>query len=241
MKLQQLFSAFVGVALLGSIAAPSHAFMMDLDSSNVATLVEALDTEVKAGKTQCSVVLGKINEAIASIDGKLDAGVPNEKSFLSARGQLITLRSSLPCATEQLTQTVDGTKIQDGQVIQPGTTISDEAIDGTGQVVSDDQAAGIMFMDGQMVDGQMMGPGISGGTIDGGFVDGGFSGGSSFSGGGSFGGGGGGFGAAGAGGLGGLASLGSLGAVVATTASNNDSAGGFFNSPGNVISVSGGN
>ncbi len=214
MKLQHLLSAIAGLTLVAATATPSFAFMnegqsVDSKSAGMSSMVESLREEVAAGNTACVDMLNKVNQAVAEIDSRLDAGVADEAGYLDARASLLKLRSDLPCLAEQLTQMQEEMMME--QMPSNAEIISDE-------LLSEETLGGSIVQGGELGS-----TGYASGMSSGGYATSG----------GSFGGGGGaGGGLAGGGGLGGLASLGALGAAIAVGASNDN------NSPGVVISPS---
>ncbi len=205
MKIQHLLSAAAGLALVASTSTPSFAFMADGSvtgeaHTNPASMVAELKSEAEAGKTQCSVMLVKVNEAIAAIDTQLDAGVVNEASHLDARASLVSLRSDLPCLSEELAaEQGDLGMLDQGQVISD-TLLSEQTI---GSSVLEGGEVGMAG--GASVGGSPMYAG--GGVTYGG------------------GGGGGGGGSLGGGGIGGIGALGALGAAIAIGVSDDDEPG----------------
>lgn len=111
------------------VGSPSYAFMTE--STEVATAegsvdltkaVDELRQEVKAGETECDVMLGKIDAAIEQVDSALDKGVADEKMYLGLRDELVEMRLSLPCLANELTQ--EGMAVDD----LGGSIVSDELV-----------------------------------------------------------------------------------------------------------------
>lgn len=114
-------------ALVASVSAfipvYSYAFMMDADeSASVGSIdliqsVDELRQELKTGETACKEMLAKIDAAIEQVDSALDTGVADEKKYLGLRDELVEMRLSLPCLSEELAQT-EGAIISDTLVDQ---------------------------------------------------------------------------------------------------------------------------
>lgn len=215
MKLRHLLAAAVVMTTLSSTC---YGFMAEggsLDSNNdsLATLVTGLQTDIKEGKVECSVILGRINTAVEAIDARLDAGVADETEYLATRVSLLEMRADLPCLSEELT------KADLGESILSDTVVAEQTIGS--EVVG--APTGAPMLDGTFVDGGMIGGGMSGGAVGGGMIMGG--------GGGAAGG-----GMLGGGGIGGIGMLGAIGAAVAIPLATDDD-----NNPGNVVSPSSSN
>jgi len=112
---------FAGVSAFGP--AYSHAFMVDADESasvgsvDLTQSVDVLRQELKAGETACNEMLAKIDAAIEQVDSALDIGVADEKKYLGLRDELVEMRLSLPCLSEELTQ-AEGDVVSDMVVDQ---------------------------------------------------------------------------------------------------------------------------
>ena len=108
MKIIQRIAFASIVATSTAFALPSYAFMMDAaEATAVGTVdltqaVDGLRQELKAGKTTCKEMLGKIDAAIEQVDSALDTGVADEKKYLGLRDELVEMRLNLPCLAEEL-------------------------------------------------------------------------------------------------------------------------------------------
>jgi len=112
---------FAGVSAFSP--AYSHAFMVDAaESASVGSVdltqsVDQLRQELKTGETACKEMLAKIDAAIEQVDSALDIGVADEKKYLGLRDELVEMRLSLPCLSEELTQ-AEGDVVSDTMVDQ---------------------------------------------------------------------------------------------------------------------------
>ena len=111
MKTLRIALVALATILAVGISSNTYAFMSVDEQppvevqSELSTMVESLRAEMEAGETACKDMLAKLDEALDTIDAKLDEGVENEEEYLKARDEITSMRAELECIADQLTRT----------------------------------------------------------------------------------------------------------------------------------------
>ncbi len=107
MRIKRIAVASLAVSLSLAAGLIGNAFTVapeattPFEASFVASAQE-LVSEVNLGETECGEMLARIDDMIAKIDDRLDAGATNEVELLEARGDLLDARAKVVCKKEHV-------------------------------------------------------------------------------------------------------------------------------------------
>ena len=177
MKLHRFFIATAGLMVSSCLTTSSYAFMADAatspsnENADIVAVTSRLSEELAAGETSCEAMLEKLDDALATIDAGLDAGVTDELAYLRSRERIVEMRLSLPCLGDQLAGEMIGEPLH-GEVISD-VVVGEQIVGGEIHGHHLDEHGGPIFGGGGTMGGGSFATGGGGGGAGGGLGGGG--------------------------------------------------------------------